>query len=336
MNFSVPQKRTPAAKPGKVASALGLSLLLFFGQTFPILANPTEGTVVAGAATIGAAGQTLTINQTTGSAIINWQQFSIANGETTKFVVPNAFSATLNRVTGGNPSQIYGNLQSNGVLFLVNPNGIVVGPNGRIDTAGFMGSTLDISNQQFLAGGNLNISGNSGASIDNEGTIHASTGDVYLIANQVNNKGTITAPQGNVGLAAGSDVLFQQAGSQHLFVQATPVGTKRATGVTNSGTISAAAAELRAAGGNAYALAINNTGSIAATGYKKVNGQVYLTSDGGSISNSGKISARTASGNGGTIVVDGSSSSTTSGTVTNSGVLNASAIVAGGRGGNHS
>ena len=83
---------------------------------------------------------------------------------------------------------------------------------------------------------------------------------------------------------------FQQAGNQHLFVQATPSGTKRATGVTNAGTIRAAAAELKAAGGNAYALAINNTGVIAATGYKKVNGQVYLTSDGGSISNSGKIS----------------------------------------------
>ena len=274
-------KKGQRFKPWKVISALGLPLLLLSGETVPVVGNPTGGTVVAGSATIGPAGQTLTINQSTQNAIINWQQFSIASGETTKFLVPNSSSATLNRVFGGNPSLIYGSLQSNGILYLVNPSGIVVGPSGRIDTSSFLASTLDVSNEQFLKGGDLEFAGASNAAIDNEGIVHASGGDVYLIANQVTNNGRISAPQGNVGLAAGSDVLFQQAGNQHLFVQATPAGTTRASGVTNSGTIRAAAAELKAAGGNAYALAINNTGEIAATGYKKVNGQVYLVSDGG-------------------------------------------------------
>ena len=184
-----------------------------------------------------------------------------------------------------------------------------------------------------MQGGNLTLNG-AAAAIDNQGTIHASMGDVYLIANQVSNEGTINAPHGTVGLAAGTDILFQQSGSNHLFVQATPSGAKRAVGVTNAGTINAAAAELKAAGGNTYALAINNTGLIAATGFKKIDGNVYLTSDGGSISNSGTISAHTANGNGGTIVVDGTAvRSTVSGVVTNSGTLNASATVAGGKGG---
>jgi filamentous hemagglutinin family protein len=326
------KKRGECLSAWKVISALGLLLLLSFGQTAPVLGNPTGGTVVAGSATIGGAGPTLTINQSTTSAIINWQQFSIASGELTKFLVPTSSSATLNRVFGGNPSLIYGSLQSNGILYLVNPSGIVVGPSGRIDTAGFLASTLDISNEQFLAGGDLEFSGASGASIDNEGTIHASSGDVYLIANQVSNNGTLSAPQGTVGLAAGSDVLFQQAGSQHLFVEATPAGTTRATGVTNAGTIRAAAAELKSAGGNAYALAINNTGEIAATGYKKVNGQVYLVADGGNITNSGQISAQTANGNGGTIVLNGHGTSST-GTVLNSGSLLATGTASGTTGG---
>jgi filamentous hemagglutinin family protein len=318
----------------RIASAGAMCGLLLFGQTVPLMGNPTGGAVVAGSATIGAAGPTLTINQSTQNAIINWQTFSIANGETTKFIVPNSSSATLNRVVGGNPSAIYGNLQSNGILYLVNTNGIVVGPSGQINTASFLASTLDVSNEQFLAGGAQDFSGSSGAAINNSGVIHASSGDVYLIADQVNNSGTISAKKGAVGLAAGSDVLFQPAGNDHLFVQATPAGTTRATGVTNSGTIRAAAAELKAAGGNAYALAINNTGVIAATGYKKVNGQVYLTSDGGSISNGGTISAKQANGNGGKIVLNGTAKkSTTSGTVTNSGTLNASATVAKGAGG---
>jgi filamentous hemagglutinin family protein len=310
----------------------GLVSLLFISLADLAIANPTGGTVVAGSASIGAAGPSLNINQSTQNAIINWQQFSIANGESTKFIVPNSSAATLNRVVGGNPSLIYGTLQSNGVLYLVNPSGIVVGPSGRIDTASFLASTLDVSNEQFLKGGNLNFAGSSKASIDNEGTIQASGGDVYLVSSQVINNGTVSAPQGNVGLAAGSDVLFQPAGKQHLFVNATSNGTTRALGVSNSGTIRAAAAELRAAGGNAYALAINNTGSIAATGYKKINGQVYLTSDGGSITSSGKISARTSTGDGGKIVLN-SRGSSTAGTLLNSGQLDASSTVTGGIGG---
>ncbi len=168
-------------RPSRFFSAAGMSALLLAGQMATLLGNPTGGAVVAGGATIGAAGPTLTVNQSTQSAIINWQTFSIANGETTKFIVPNSGAATLNRVAAGNPSQIYGNLQSNGILYLVNPSGIVVGPNGRIDTAGFMASTLDVSNQQFLAGGDLHFAGSSEASIENAGIIHASMDDVYLI-----------------------------------------------------------------------------------------------------------------------------------------------------------
>jgi filamentous hemagglutinin family protein len=327
--------RPARLNPWKVASACAMSFLLVMGQSAPLLANPSGGQVVAGSATIGGSGSTVTINQSTAAAIINWQQFSINSGELTKFLVPNSSSATLNRVLSyNNPSLIYGTLQSNGIVYLVNPSGIVVGPNGRIDTAGFIGSTLDVSDDQFLKGGNLNFVGNSGAGIDNEGVIHASSGDVYLIAAQVTNGGTISAPQGNVGLAAASNVLYQPAGNQHLFIQSNPTGTTRAVGVTNSGTVQAATAELRATGGNAYALAINNTGSIAASGYKKVNGQVFLTSDGGNITNSGKISAQNSDGSGGAIVVDGTATSApASGTVINSGTLDASAKAAGADGG---
>lgn len=319
-------------KPWKVASATGLSFLLLFGQTAPVLGNPTGGDVVAGSASIGSAGKTLTINQSTNQAIINWQTFSINGGELTKFIVPNSSSATLNRVLGGNPSVIYGSLQSNGQLVLINPSGIVVGSSGRIDTSSFLGSTLNVSNDDFLKGGDLHFVGTTDASITNSGSIHATGGDVYLIANQVTNNGALTAPNGNVGLAAGTEVLFQQAGDQHLFVQPTPSGTTRAAGVTNTGTIRAASAELKAAGGNAYALAINNTGHIAATGYKKINGQVYLTADGGNITNSGKITAQNADRNGGTIALNGHGTSA-KGTVLNSGKLIASSHAKGKKGG---
>ena len=81
-------------KPWKVVSAWAMSLLLVFGQTVPVLGNPTGGQVVAGSATIGPPGSTLTINQSTSTAIINWQQFSINSGELTKFLVPSSSAAT--------------------------------------------------------------------------------------------------------------------------------------------------------------------------------------------------------------------------------------------------
>ncbi len=308
----------------RVTGASSLCALLLFGQTAPLMANPTGGAVVAGSATIGAAGKTLNINQSSNSAIINWHTFSIASGETTRFFVPNSSASTLNFVAGGNPSAIYGTLSSNGHLFLINPSGILVGAGGVINTAGFVGSTL---NPNTAGTGTILFSGKSLSTIDNRGTISASNGDVYLIANQVSNEGTLSARHGTVGMAAGSSVLLQEKGDQHLFVQAGPTGATRGTGVSNSGSIRAASVELAAAGGNAYALAINNSGSIAATGYKKVGGQVFLTSATGAIVNSGTIRAKGHKHGGRVRILS------QTGTITNSGLIDVSATGAGGVGG---
>ena len=115
------------------------------------LANPTGPTVVHGTAAIQQAGNLLQVTNTP-SAIINWQGFSIGTGETTRFAQQTAASAVLNRVVGQDPSAILGTLNSNGRVFLLNPNGIVFGAGSRVDVAGLVASTLNLSNQDFLAG----------------------------------------------------------------------------------------------------------------------------------------------------------------------------------------
>src|SRR5687768_13457338 len=75
-------------------------------------ANPTGHQVAAGSASVQAAGKTLTITNTPGT-ILNWQSFSIAPGELTRFVQQSAASAVLNRVVAANPSSIMGTLASN-------------------------------------------------------------------------------------------------------------------------------------------------------------------------------------------------------------------------------
>jgi filamentous hemagglutinin family protein len=169
-------------------------------------ALPTDPTVAAGNATFNQVGKVLNVTNSNG-AIINWNTFSIGAGETTRFIQTSASSSVLNRVLSNDPSLIYGTLSSNGRVWLVNPAGIMVGAGGRVDVAGFVASTLNIRNEDFLAGKNLFQNTPGAGSVINQGTITTpSGGSVYLIAPNVTNEGIIHSPNGEVILAAGQTV----------------------------------------------------------------------------------------------------------------------------------
>ena len=145
----------PATRPPVYTTRLKLQALAVasaFGSFAPAVhGNPIGAQVVGGQATFNAAGNTLTITNSPG-AVINWQSFSIGASEITKFQQQSASSAVLNRVVGADPSSILGQLQSNGKVFLINPNGIVFGQGARIDVAGLVASTAHISTADFAAG----------------------------------------------------------------------------------------------------------------------------------------------------------------------------------------
>ena len=65
------------------------------------------------------------------------------------------------------PSKMLGSLTSNGVVFLINPNGILVDSGGQIDVNGLVASTLDIDNGTFLRGEDLLFSGDSKSAVEN-------------------------------------------------------------------------------------------------------------------------------------------------------------------------
>lgn len=175
----------------RLGRALRLAVAVSIAVPQSVWANPTLGEVVAGSANISENGSTLTIIQGSQNAIIDWQGFSIGAGELTQFLQPGSDAAVLNRVTGGDPSSIYGTLQANGRVFLINPNGVLVGASGVINTNGFVASTLSLDNAAFMSGGSLLFTGPSMASIVNAGRINALGGDVVLIAHGVVNTGDI-------------------------------------------------------------------------------------------------------------------------------------------------
>ena len=172
------------------------------------LANPTGGQVVGGSASIHNAGANGTvINQNSQNAIINWQQFNVGANQYVQFVQPNSSSVVLNRVIGGNASQIFGDIKANGQVFLVNTAGIYFAPGATLDVQGIVASTLDIDDADFMAG-RYTFSKSAGApdaGVDNQGQIHVGRGGyVVLAGDYAQNQGAIDAQFGKVYLAAGN------------------------------------------------------------------------------------------------------------------------------------
>ena len=142
---------------------------------------PTGGSFTAGSGNISASGNTLTINQSTLRGIINWNNFSIGQGAFVTF--NNGSGATLNRVTGGAASDILGQLLASGNIYILNPDGILIGRGATVHTGGdFLATTLNLANNAFLSGGPLTFTGSSPATVVNLGDISSSGGSIYLSA----------------------------------------------------------------------------------------------------------------------------------------------------------
>ncbi len=272
---------------------LTATALLALGAT-PGVAGPEGPPVVGGAATITGAGtSSVTVNQSTGRAIVNWHTFNVGTGERVQFNQPGSSSVVLNRVTGGlGPSQIFGTVTANGQVFVINRDGVLFGPGSVINTAGFLASTNDIRNSDFMAGRYIfNIPGRPDASIVNMGTITAASGGfAALVAPGVRNSGTISATLGTVALAAGNsftldmygDKLITLAVNDQIASQVIDVATGKPLKslVTNDGKIRAngGRVELTAAAARTVVdSVINTSGVIKANSIGRQNGMIVLS-----------------------------------------------------------
>jgi len=286
--------RLGSVSTGALALALAMAPVGAWAETV----LPTGGQVVAGQATIGLpSGSSLVVDQQSARAVIDWQSFSIGAGGTVQF--NNGAGATLNRVTGGDPSAIAGLLRATGSLYLINPAGVVVDGSGQVLTGGsFVASTRALGNDAFMGGGDLSFVGGGAGGVENRGEIVAG-GDAVLIGSTAANSGAIRAG-GTAALAAGETVILREATGDARISVAGASGD-----VTNSGGIDAVSAELRAAGGNVYALA-GSSGLVRATGTEVRGGRIWLTAGKDITVETGATldaSASTATGSGGEVHV---------------------------------
>jgi filamentous hemagglutinin family protein len=311
-----PQQRHSIARGARHPLLLATTALTGSLMIAPALAQslPTGGSVAAGSVSIATPTSTqLNITQSSQSAVVNWQGFSVGQGSAVNIQQPNSSAAILNRVTGNTPTSIAGSLTANGQVYLVNPNGIAITATGVVNTSGgFVASTLWISDADFESGKRIFTGNGASAEVSNAGIITVGRGGyAALIGGTVSNSGSIFVPLGKVGLGSGERATLDFSGDGFLQVALPTAAGGTGAMINNAGSIRVnggsviiSAATAREAARNA----INISGLVQARSIGGQTGSIFIGGGtGGAVNISGRLSATSRLATGGAIAVTGQS-----------------------------
>ncbi|QEQ62678.1 filamentous hemagglutinin N-terminal domain-containing protein [Haemophilus influenzae biotype aegyptius] len=277
-----------------------ISLLSFGFATQTAMANGLQGMeVVSGSASMSINGKSTTITNSP-NAIINWKQFNINQDELVRFVQENSNSAVFNRVTSDQISQLKGALNSNGQVFLINPNGIVMGKDAVINAAAFTASTLNILDEDLKAR-NFNFEqakDKAMAQIVNNGLISVSkNGSVNLIGGSVKNNGVIKVEDGNILLLAGQKVTISDMTNPTITYSVVAPENK----AVNLGTIFAKNGKIQVHAGS-----LVNKGTLNANSVRQdKSGEIILSAKEGEANIDGTVTLNNANFKAGSLTITG-------------------------------
>lgn len=266
---------------------------------------PSGGIVTSGSGQISQSGAVLTIKQQSQNLGLGWQSFNVGAQATVNFIQPDASAIAVNRIADPNGSAIFGHLNANGQVFLINPNGVLFGQGAQVNVGGLVASTLDV-NDSSLGSSHLSFSGDGRGSVVNQGTITTKPGGyAALIGQQVSNQGLIQAQLGSVALAGGSAVTLSFDGDSLVDVK---VDQSKLNALAQNGQL------IEANGGHVWMTAgardsllasvVNNTGTVDAQTVANHNGTITLLAgmQAGATNVGGSLDASAPSGgNGGAI-----------------------------------
>jgi filamentous hemagglutinin family protein len=302
---SRPAARSGSSTKAPRAASMALSIALALGAAGVAHAGQTGGQVVSGSGAINQNGAITTINQNSQHLSLNWQSFDIAPNETVNFVQPGRDAIAVNRILGNSASAIDGHLNANGQVWLINPNGVLLGQGAQVNVGGLVASTLDTSDDS-LSSNTRSFSGNGKGSVVNKGSIRATNGGyVALIGNTVSNQGTISAQLGTVAMGGGSAVTLTFDGNQLLHMQVDRSTLDNL--VENRQLVQADGGRVFMTAGAADSLlasTVNNTGVVRAQTVENHDGQIVLLGgmQAGHVNVEGTLDASAPNGgNGGSI-----------------------------------
>ncbi|WP_345781180.1 filamentous hemagglutinin N-terminal domain-containing protein, partial [Metallibacterium sp.] len=292
--------------------------------------------IVGGSGSISQSGDTTTINQSSGLLAINWNTFNVGANATVLFNQPSAAAIALNRILDQNPSLIFGHIDSNGLIFLINTHGIIFGPTAELNVGGLLASTLDMTPTDFMSRRfNLDAHG-AVASVVNYGLINAASGgSVSLLGGQVTNNGLIVANYGHINLDGANRAVLDFGDNGLINIQVTGELKKQLdaeqAAVINNGTLRADSGTVilqATAARNLFTNLVNNTGNIIASGISSNGGVVRLVAAGGNTLDSGTIDA--SGMHGGTVQILSDQNVGVTGTINASGTQGGGSIRVGG------
>ncbi len=265
---------------------------------------------------------TVTINQTSPHAVLNWQSFNVGRHTRVTFNQSAGGAAAptwsvLNRVLNplASPTRILGEITAQGQVLVLNQNGVLFEAGAQVNLHSLVAGAVTITNQQYLANG-LYSAGGVASFIAGDGSVSVAAGadilttlapsvttgggSVILLGANAGNAGSISTPGGQTILAAGRSFLLQQgynvtqsaSGATSGNLYATVLGSEiAATGpgtAVNSGIIQATDGDITMVGQTVrqYGVLLSST-SVNQRGTIHLLGTLTNTSNGNTTVNTG-------------------------------------------------
>ncbi|WP_408597692.1 filamentous haemagglutinin family protein [Limnohabitans sp.] len=257
-------------------------------------------------------GNQMTVNLQGPATVLNWNSLDVGKEATLKFGMVNPTDRVLNLVQGGailNRTTIDGALQSNGQVYIYNPNGILFGKTATVDVNALLATSLKVDTQRFMDGllsksdlpqlqmdpllgrlpGSVVVEGDlTGSPLQRAALTAARNGFLLLAAPEVRNNGVLTAPDGQVVLAAGTRVFLAaptsaamrgflvEVGSQDLQLLSAQADQQMQPSVTHAGQI-----EVQRGNATLMGRMVNQMGLVSASTSVTLNGSIYLKAQDG-------------------------------------------------------
>ncbi|MDX8431611.1 MAG: hypothetical protein SNF33_07425 [Candidatus Algichlamydia australiensis] len=213
-------------------------------------------------------------------AIIEYDIFALAKGETLSFKQKSQDSWGLVRFTSKEPVKISGKVVANGNLLLCCPAGFVI--DGTMKSAGMILTAKEITDRSFLSDDAWQFA-ESGGDIYVSGTIEVTDSDLYLFADKIT----------NIGDWAGPDKMWAATHKKITLFPNQGVGEALGS-VHNNGQIRANSIKIDSK-------EVVNTGVVAALG---LEGSVEMFAKNGELIQEGVVKARCGD-HGGNVVICG-------------------------------
>jgi filamentous hemagglutinin family protein len=377
MTRALRQTRTTIGR-SRLLCCSALGLVLAAVEVLPARAAPAGASVPAGVAsapTITSSGSVTDVKLNQSRTLIDWNSFQIGKGETVNFRFDNGSDVVLNRVLGqavvdGALNGLVG-AKTGGNVWLYGGQGVVFGPNARVNVGSLLATTTPLSSMsEFLSGSNTFTfqGGLADASIlARSGAQLSSRGALALIAPSVATEAGAKVTAGGTALYGSAQnfrIHFGEGAGGNLdlvdfevpasaledgSVSTTPLAIAGDTtagramfaavnrpsvmnAVISLGGLVTAQSAVQGEGGDIILSASGAPASVKVGGVLQADRSVTLTAAGGKIEVSGAVTARDASGQGGSITLgDGATAAVQLGADSRVDVASLGAGQAGGR-----